>query len=194
MEPIFAENKTYQGADFKESPLPKGEYEHCHFTGCDFAHANLGGLKFLDCKFTGCNLSLATLTKTVFQGVQFKDCKMLGLRFETCNPFGLSFGFENCSLNHSSFYRLKAKQTVFKNCPLQETDFTEADLTGVVFDHCDLDRATFAGTVLEKADFRTAYHYTLDPEANRIRKAKFALPHAVGLLRKYDIQIDEAYG
>ncbi len=194
MEPIFAENKTYQGVDFKENPLPKGEYENCTFAGCDFSNTDLSGFKFLACKFTGCNLSLVTLGKTVFQSVQFKESKMLGLRFEACNPFGLSFGFENCGLNHSSFYRLKARQTIFKNCQLQETDFTEADLTGAVFDHCDLARATFARTVLEKADFRTAYHYALDPEANRIRKARFALPQVVGLLSKYDIQIDEAYG
>jgi uncharacterized protein YjbI with pentapeptide repeats len=193
MEPIFVADQTYRGVDFKENPLPKGEYENCSFAGCDFSNVNLAGLNFIGCKFTGCNLSLAALTKTAFQRVQFKDCKMLGLRFEACNPFGLSSGFENCGLNHSSFYRLKVKQTVFKNCQLQETDFTEADLTGAVFDHCDLARATFARTVLEKADFRTAYHYSLDPEANRIRKARFSLPQVVGLLGKYDIQIEETH-
>lgn len=114
MSPVFVTDKTCQGVDFKENPLPKGEYETCHFTGGDFAHADLAGTKWIGCTFTGCNLSLATLGKTVFQNVQFRDCKMLGLRFEACNPFGLSFGFENCSLDHSSFYGLKLKKQFSK--------------------------------------------------------------------------------
>jgi uncharacterized protein YjbI with pentapeptide repeats len=118
---------------------------------------------------------------------------MLGLRFEACNPFGLSFGFENCSLNHSSFYGLKLKKTIFKNTQLQETDFTQSDLTGAVFENCDLARAVFEQTILEKADFRTAFHYTIDPERNRVRKARFSLPQVVGLLTKYDIQIDQMH-
>jgi hypothetical protein len=45
--------------------------------------------------------------KTAFRDIKFKGCKMLGLNFEDCNEFGLSFNFENCSLNHSSFYKIK---------------------------------------------------------------------------------------
>ncbi len=115
---------------------------------------------------------------------------MLGLHFEHCNEFGLSFGFEHYILDHSSFYRLKIKRTVFKNTRLQWVDFAECDLTGVLFDHCDLSRTTFENTNLEKADFSTAYNYSLNPEVNRIKRAKFALAGIPGLLDKYDIEID----
>jgi len=194
MAQVFTEDKTYQGVDFKENPLPKGEYEKCSFINCDFSGTDLGGVKFLDCKFADCNLSLAKSAKTVFQNAQFRGCKMLGFRFDACNPFGLSFRFEQCTLNHSSFYGLIIKGTLFSHCQLQETDFTQCDLTGAAFDHCDLVRAVFEQTVLEKADFRTARNYALDPERNRIRKAKFSLSEVVGLLGKYGIQIDEAHG
>ena len=43
---------------------------------------------------------------------------------------------------------------------------------------------------LEKADFRTAFNYSIDPENNRMKKAKFSPPEVVGLLNKYDIEID----
>ena len=115
---------------------------------------------------------------------------MLGLHFNNCNEFGLSFSFDNCSLNHASFYKNKIKKTIFKNSQLQEVDFTESDLTSSVFDNCDLARATFDNTTIEKADFRTSYNYSIDPEINRIKKAKFFLTGIAGLLDKYDIEID----
>ncbi|GHU58990.1 hypothetical protein FACS189411_15280 [Bacteroidia bacterium] len=81
------------------------------------------------------------------------------------------------------------KNTRFKNTQLQEVDFVEADLTGSIFENCDLTRTIFERTILEKADFRTSYNYSLDPEANRIKKAKFSLTGLPGLLSKYNIEI-----
>ncbi|HKG68622.1 MAG TPA: pentapeptide repeat-containing protein [Segetibacter sp.] len=114
------------------------------------------------------------------------------MHFYNCNKFGLSFSFENCSLNHSSFYRTKIKKTIFKNSQLQETDFTECDLTSSAFQNCDMTRAIFENTIIEKVDFRTSYNYSIDPEINRIKKAKFSLTEVGGLLDKYDIEIDKA--
>jgi fluoroquinolone resistance protein len=45
---------------------------------------------------------------------------------------------------------------------------------------------------LEKADLRTAYNYSIDPSINKIKKAKFSLPGVVGLLSKYDIEIERS--
>jgi len=44
--------------------------------------------------------------------------------------------------------------------------------------------------VLEKADFREATNYFIDPEKNRIKKAKFSLNGLPGLLIPYDIIIE----
>ena len=98
--------------------------------------------------------------------------------------------FDNWNLNHSSFYQTKIKNTIFKNCQLIEIDFTESDLTNSRFDNCDLLKATFDSSILEKADFRTSYNYSIDPEVNKIKKAKFSLPGILGLLDKYEIDID----
>ena len=115
---------------------------------------------------------------------------MLGLKFETCNDFGLAFSFENCNLNHSSFYQTKLKKTSFTNTQLQEVDFTECDLTSSVFSGSDFTKATFFNTILEKADFRTSFNFSIDPEINRIKKARFSVEGLAGLLDKYDIQIE----
>lgn len=169
----------------------KANTKNCIFNSCDFADKDISEFKFIDCIFNDRNLSLAKLNKTVFQDVKFKDCKMLGLRFDTCNEFGLSFSFGSCQLNHSSFYKTKIRKTVFKNSQLQETDLAETALTSAVFDNCNLAQATFDYTILEKADFRTSYNYSFDPEINRIKKAKFSVMGVSGLLDKYDIDIEK---
>ena len=183
----YTEGETFE--NLKNEPLPKGDYENCHFINCDFSGANLSDFAFVDCMFTGCNLSLAKLNKTAFREVRFKDCKMLGLHFEHCNGFGLAFRFEHCILNDSSFYQTKIKQTHFRSCQMLAVDFTETDIAESIFDHCDLQHTTFDRTILEKADLRTAFNYQINPETNRIKKAKFSLPEVVGLLAKYDISI-----
>src|SRR5690606_38939740 len=101
------------------------------------------------------------------------------------------FSFEGCTLNHSSFYKIKIKKTVFKNSRLQETDFSECDLTSAMFDNCDLTQAVFDQTILEKDDIRNAYNYTINPKINQIKKARFSISGLPGLLGKYDIEIEK---
>jgi len=78
----------------------------------------------------------------------------------------------------------------FRNSNLLEVDFSECDLTGSVFDKCDFIRAAFENSIIEKADFRTSFNYSINPEKNRIKKAIFSLTGITGLLDKYDIEID----
>jgi len=39
------------------------------------------------------------------------------------------------------------------------------------------------------ADFASAVRYDIDPQTNKIKKAKFSLPEAVGLLKGFAITI-----
>jgi len=185
----YFENEDYQKIDYAVSPIPKGKYENCSFVNCNFLNADLSSVHFTECEFVGCNLSMAKLSQTSFCTVQFKDCKMLGLHFDHCNEFLFAVAFENCQLNLSSFYGLKLKKTLFKNTTLQEVDFSDADLTQASFDQCDLLNAIFDNTLLEKADFRTAYNYIIHPEKNRLKKAKFSVSGLPGLLQHFDIEI-----
>lgn len=190
MEKIYIEDKTFDKLDFSSHPLDEGEFDNCHFNRCNFSNFNLSNKQFLECHFVGCNISSAQLVKTAFKQVRFKDCKLLGLHFENCSPFLFSVEFENCFLQLSSFYGIKMKKTRFSNCNLQEVDFTETDLSGCLFEQCDFLKATFGNTILEKSDLRTSYNYSIDPEVNRIKKAKFSIQGVGGLLDKYDIIIE----
>ena len=82
------------------------------------------------------------------------------------------------------------KKTRFSNCSIKEADFTQCVLTEASFQNCELSGSTFHDTNLEKADLRTASGFNIDPDLNRIKKAKFSTYGLAGLLGKYDIKID----
>jgi fluoroquinolone resistance protein len=128
--------------------------------------------------------------KTTLNGTIFQECKILGVSFENCQESLFQVKFEKCILNFSSFFKRNLKKIAFRYCTMQETDFTNADLTSAIFDHCDLTNAKFEQTILEKADLRSAFNYSINPEINRIKKAKFSLQGIAGLLDKYDIVIE----
>jgi uncharacterized protein YjbI with pentapeptide repeats len=186
----FIADENYKGIDFTKKSLPKADYDNCSFSNCNFSNTSLSEITFSECVFKNCDLSLVKLEKTALQSVEFIDCKLLGLYFETCNSLLFSAKFTNCILNLSSFYMLDLKETVFRDCTMHKVDFTEANLTASSFEKCDLTGAIFSNTILEKANFKTAYNFAIDPEINRIYKAKFALETVHGLLEKYQIELD----
>jgi fluoroquinolone resistance protein len=181
----FVAEKTFD----KVNELSAGEYELCVFTGCDFSNKDFSGCKFIECEFKDCNLSNAKIAGVIFRDVKFHGCKLLGLMFNSCSDFGFSVGFENCYLQHGSFYKKKMKGANFKNTRLAEVDFTECDLTKARFEGCDFAGATFDRTILEKSDFQSSFNYIIDPQVNKIKNAKFSLTGIPGLLLQYEIVI-----
>ena len=190
MTPQYRCETTFEKNDYTTKALAKGEYDCCIFANCDFSNSDLSEIKFLECEFMNCNLSNAKINDTSFQDVKFKNCKMLGLQFDTCNDFAFSVNFDSCQLNHSSFYNVKLMGTCFTESQLEGVDLIEADLKNAQFDHCDLLDASFENSNLEKTDLRDSYNYSIDPDRNKLKSAKFSLPDVIGLLDKYDIEID----
>lgn len=191
MSRVFIQGEEFRNIDFTASPAAKGDYENCTFHNCVFTGADLSDFVFAECEFTNCDLSLAKLHNTAFRDARFKSSKLVGLHFDDCNEFLLSASFEDCPMNLSSFCQKRWKHTLFRRCNLQETDFTGADLTSATFDECDLALAAFEGTTLENTDFRSAYNFSIDPDRNRIKYARFSLAGLPGLLHKYDLGIEE---
>jgi fluoroquinolone resistance protein len=190
MNDTDTEDRFFHGRTFVQEPVPTGDYEQCRFDNCGFSGADLSEMSFVDCVFTHCDFTMATIANTAFRTVVFKECKLLGFSFERCNKFGLSVAFEGCKMKLASFYKLNLKKTCFQGCDITEADFTEANLSGCVFENCDFTGAVFNNTNLEKADFRTSWGYSINPETNRIWKAKFSLAGIAGLLNSYDIIIE----
>jgi fluoroquinolone resistance protein len=189
MERAYEEDQHFEGVDYSVKKLPIGDYENCRFINCNFGETNLSQVTFIDCVFDNCNFSAANLNGTSFQETKFVNCKLLGLHFEHCNSFLFTVQFDHCMLNLSGFYKMNLKGFQFTHCSLQEVDFTEADLSGAVFHECNLLGAMFDQTNLEKADLRTATNFSIDPELNKLKKAKFSLTGLTGLLHKHELNI-----
>ena len=102
----------------------------------------------------------------------------------------LGKGFLCAGSNNPSFFRRSLENTNFKDCSLQEVDFTKSDLTNSTFNNCDLSGAIFENTVLEKSDLRTSFNFSIDPEINQVSEAKFSIAGIVGLLDKYNIEVE----
>ncbi|HWR02042.1 MAG TPA: pentapeptide repeat-containing protein [Chlorobaculum sp.] len=167
-----------------------GVYEECRFRHCNFSGADLSGVIFRNCTFESCDISLAKLAGTGLQEVRFVNSKLLGLNFIGCRKLLLRTEFERCMLKLAVFNGLDMRNTKFADCDLREADFTNTNLGGASFGDCDLRQALFFHTNLENADFRTAFNYSIPPETNRIRKAKFSIHGLAGLLEVYEIEIE----
>lgn len=189
MAPENHDNTLFERIDYSGKKMQQQEFENSIFENCNFSDSDISNISFTDCEFVNCNFSNSKIRNTSFKDVKFRKCKLLGLNFFECNNFLLLLDFEDCYVNLSSFYKLKLRNIRFKNSILHEVDFTETDLTGAKFDNSDLQRTSFVNSILEKADFRTAFNYSIDPERNRIKKAKFSVPGVLGLLDKYAIEI-----
>jgi len=186
----FVNDKVFKNKDFTATPLEKAEYDNCRFVNCHFENSDLSTIGFIDCAFEDCNLTNAKLNGVSLHDVTFINCKLVGILFNNCGGFTFSPRFDGCQLNLSSFYQVNVSNVVFTKCSLQEADFTEANLKGCMLTDCDLQRAVFSDTNLEKADLRTAYNFSIDPERNKLKKAKFSIQNVSGLLEKYAIKIE----
>jgi fluoroquinolone resistance protein len=183
-------DKTFENEDFSGKKLTSNEYDNCEFVNCNFTGSILNNADFMDCTFKNCNFSLAVVEEARIKNIKFIGCKLMGLDFSKCNDFLFSASFENCHMDYCSFYKKKMKKTSFVDCSLKDVDFAEVDLSGSIFKNCDLLNASFMQTILEKADLRTAINYSLDPELNKIKKARFSQFGIAGLLVKYNIDIE----
>ncbi len=190
MNRAFIDSKNFKGIDFTKKHFEIADYELCTFENCNFSEMDLSGTSFVECEFDNCNLSMCKLNKTQFNEVVFHQCKLLGLQFENCDPIFFEIEFNNSIINLSSFYQLNLKNVKMNSCSLHEVDFTESNLKAFYFNDCDLKKTIFERTMLEKADFRTAYNYSIDPENNHIQKAKFSQVGLEGLLHKYNIEVE----
>lgn len=182
--------QTFERVAFRDGVPDASEYERCTFRNCDFSNARWAEIDFVDCRFEGCNLSMVVPNHCGLKQVAFVDCKIVGVDFAKCASFAFAVSFERCNLDFALFTKAPLSKTVFAECSIREASFREADLTRARFVDCDLTGAAFDRTKLEHADMRGARGFSIDPEKNRIAKAKFARDGLAGLLGKYGIVVD----
>ena len=186
----FHEQKVFTGIDYTGKILSELEFYDCKFQNCVFVKSDLRASIFEDCTFENCNFTMTRVDGTGFKNASFNGCKILGIDFVACNKFLFSFRFEDCLMDYCIFYGSKLKKTDFINCSLKEADFTEADLSLSNFSRSDLAGTIFSNTILENVDFRSAVNFSIEPELNKMKKARFSAFQLEGLLYKYQLDVD----
>jgi uncharacterized protein YjbI with pentapeptide repeats len=187
MKTLF-EHKAFQRYDFNNEFIH--EYSDCTFKNCNFFKVVFDSTRFEDCKFISCDLSMVKFGNTVLQNIEFSQCKLMGIDFSKCSKSLFSVSFDESILDYAVFVKNNLKNAVLKNCRLLGTSFIEVNLTAAAFVRCDMAKAVFDRSNLERADFTTSWSYSINPEANKLKKTKFSLPEIVGLLNNLDIVIE----
>lgn len=189
-EALIHEDKNFKNIVYTAKETYNREFENCTFENCNLSNAVFVSSKFMDCIFTNCNLTMTKLDHCQLNNVHFKDCKLMGINFSECISIPFIVKFEGCILDYCSFAKKKLVKTTFIDSSMKSVDFTECDLTKSVFSDTDLLNAIFNRTILREANLLSAINYTIDPEMNTLKKAKFSLTGVVGLLNKYGIIIE----
>lgn len=175
-----------------EAPLfSKGSrFESCHFEGLNLSDVSFARVGFEDCTFLNCNLSGLVVTGAALRQVYLKSCKALGVRWDTCNPFGFIISALDSQLDYGVFTGCQLMDSRFDACSFREADFTSANCERLEWNDCDLQGAQFYSTRLVNCDFRGAISCAMDPSKNAMNGAQFRLDNAPGLLAHWGILID----
>jgi fluoroquinolone resistance protein len=182
--------QSFDRLDFRGATLEEKQFESCAFRGCNFSGTSFQRCRFFECIFEQCDLSNLKLRDSNLRRIRFTACKLMGINWTNVASL-MHPSFEDCVLSYGSFLGLDLRKSRLRNCVAKETDFADAKLGEADCRRTDFTAARFARTDLVKADFRGAKNYTIRPDDNKIRKAKFSLPEATLLLYGLDIELEE---
>ncbi len=100
-------------------------------------------------------------------------------------------GFEECSINYSTFIGLDLTGMKMVDCLANEVDFSETNLQNAVFNRTNFSNSRFSNTNLTEADFTNAIHYDIDIKNNLVKNARFSMLEAISLLKSLDVIIED---
>ena len=181
--------ETFAGLALAEETVRGVTFEECRFENCSFITCKFEGCRFLTTTFDGCVLSAVVPMNSRFDEATFKNCKVMGIDW-TRTTETRKLQFTGSQITYCNFRFLALPGLKMEKCEVKDADFIEAKLKGASFVKSDLEKTRFFKTDLTEADFRGAWNYSIDPGTNTLKKAKFSLPEAIGLLESLDIVIE----
>ena len=192
---FFNKEHEYIDQRFEEIEMQASHVEDRSFDGCTFYKVNFSGTTFIRCRFLDCTfeqseLSNVNLLSSQLKNVKFKECKLVGINW-TATTALMHTTWQNSILNYGNFSGLDLRKSILQNCVSREADYAETNLSESNLTGTDFTSSRFANTNLTKADLRQAKNYSIRPDSNKIKKAKFSLPEAMLLLYGLDIELEE---
>lgn len=188
-------DQDFLDVNFSELNLIGKDFDNCNFDNCDFTETKFEQCKLVDCIFTSCNLSVMRIKSTSFSYVTFSESKLVGINWAEAKWSAIKLAgllkFFNCILDGSSFYGLYLREMTVHKCSVKDVDFRDADLSLADMRYSDFTEAWFVNTDLSGADFSYAINYAINVTLNKVKKAKFMFPEAMGLLYGLEIVLVE---
>lgn len=195
MNPIFTTDHDFADQKFEEIDFRGETIEGRTFEDCTFSRVNFNGSSFIRCRFLDCTFDQSDLSNLILmssdlKNVKFIDCKLVGVNWTAASVL-MHSTWQNSILNYGNFSGLDLRKSMMQNCVAREADFAETNLSEANLKETDFTAARFANTNLTKSDLRQAKNYSIRPDSNKIKKAKFSLPEAMLLLYGLDIDLEE---
>jgi len=166
------------------------------FNNLDLQDGVCIGTEFEECSFvdcTRCQLSLICVPYTRFFGLNFLECKLVGVDWTraTWSEYHKDFeiSFRQSILNDSSFFGLTLQGLVLDECKVQDVDFREGDFSHAVMTYSDFTNSLFMRTNLQSANFTESSQYSINVLENQLQGAKFSKFEAVYLLESLGIEL-----
>lgn len=187
------DGKRFEGVRY-DSDIKSREYSECVFERCHFAEMALRDVVFSNCVFDGCAFRNVDASGLRMQNASFRACACIGIDWSEVRRTGRLFPLfkeiRGCTLRFNSFFKMKIPKMSVVDSSLFDCAFMECNLSGSVFRNVDFRDTTFQDCDLSKSDFRDARNYRINTTSNRVDKARFSLPEAVGLLDNLGVIIE----
>jgi uncharacterized protein YjbI with pentapeptide repeats len=138
--------------------------KRCLFRELSFAGGEIGSIHLRDVRFEKCDFSNSVLLGFEATRVEFRDCRLLGMRALECR--WTSALLEDCDARYAQLNDGQLKTCEFRGSQLADCDLRGSVLEGALFAQTSLERADLSGAKLERADLRGANieGITLQPE------------------------------
>jgi fluoroquinolone resistance protein len=179
---------VFEGDDLEAADLGNKELYGCTFRGLNLQQTRWDGSRLEDCVFQGCDLTRMLPARLSLRGVQFKDCKLMGIDWTHVAPHP-DVSFSQCNLRYSSFVDASMRKTEFRQTIMDEANWIQVDLGESRFEECRFSGTRFEGCNLERAKFPGCIDLILDPSKNRVKGASVPLQSAVLLASSFGMRV-----
>jgi fluoroquinolone resistance protein len=71
--------ESFKNLNISQQRIDSKVFEDCEFSNCNFSETIFQQCEFTNCSFSQCDFSLAKPELSQFRGVQFTECKMIGI-------------------------------------------------------------------------------------------------------------------
>ena len=155
----------YANHQIRELAVTEGQLSNGRISKIDAQRVTMDTVRLESAYIEGCTLTSLELADCTLSRVIFRECKILGARFNDSKWANVVF--DRCRLEYSDLDAINATgAVVFANTILKEVTFTDCELPNAVMKDCTLTDVAFEGGQYKGLDLRGTDLDTIRGAAN----------------------------